>query len=228
MTYSRRSGRLQMTANEDSADSLREEILEQAREESGEIIKRASAEAEKILAAAAAEAQSARDKLLEKGRAEARRRRELIESTVPVETGRIRVARIESLLESIREEARKRLLSHEGFEYREVLIILASLAISGMDGASFTVKIAESDRALLDKGLPEEITRRVGGPGLTITLAFDPTMNSGGVSIEDRDASQIWDNGLAKRLDRMWPELRQQVALAASFVTATHSNEGSQ
>jgi vacuolar-type H+-ATPase subunit E/Vma4 len=217
-----------MTANEDSAESLREEILEQAREESGEIIRRARDEAEKLLAAAAAEAQTVRDRLIEKGRAEALRRRELIESTVPVETGRIRVARIESLLESIREEARKRLLSRTGFEYREVLITLASQAITHMAGVSFVAKVAEADRALLDNGFADEITRRVGRPGLSVTFAFDPTMNGGGVSIEDADASQIWDNGLLKRLDRMWPELRQQVAVWALFVPATQSGEENQ
>lgn len=214
-----------MAAMDDSAESLREEILEQAGEESGEIIRRARDEAEKLLAAAAVEAQSVRDSLIEKGRAEALRRRELIESTIPVETGRIRIARIESLLESVREEARKRLLSHEGFEYREALMTLASQAISRMAGVSFVAKVAEADRAFLDNGAAEEIARRVDRPGLSVTLSFDRTMKGGGVSIEDADGSQIWDNGLLERLDRMWPELRQQVALRALLVPAAESGE---
>lgn len=217
-----------MTAKEDSAEALREEILEQARDQSEEIIRQARDQADKILAAAAAEAQGVRDKLIEKSRAEALRRRELIESTVPVEAGRIRVARIESLLESAREEARRRLSSREGFEYREVLIALASEAISRMAGVSFVAKVGETDRASLDDRLAEEITLRVGRPGLTVTLAFDRAMDGGGVVIEDTDASQIWDNGLLARLDRMWPELRQQVAVEASFVATAQSGEESQ
>ena len=157
-----------MAPNDDSAETLREEILEQAREESEEIIRRAREEAEKILADAAAEAQSVRDRIIEKGRAEAARRRELIEATVPVEAGRIRVARIEALLESVREEARRRLLARQGFEYREVLMTLASEAIARMAGDRFVVRIAEADRAFLGDALGEEIARRVGRPGLSV------------------------------------------------------------
>jgi len=217
-----------MTANGDSAESLREEILEQARDQAKEIIGQAHDQADKILATAAAEGQNLRDKLIEKARAEAHRRKELSDSTVPVETGRFRVARIESLLESVREEVRRRLLSHEGFEYREVLITLASLAISRMTGDQFAVKLSEADRSALENSVGEEIASRVGRPGLIVTLAFDPTMNGGGVSVEDVDASQIWDNGLLARLERMWPELRRQIALGALFVPAVQSGEEGQ
>jgi len=214
-----------MTTNDDSAEGLREEILEQARNQAEEILEQARNQADKILAAAAAEGQSLRDRLIEKARAEAHRRKELIESTVPVETGRFRVARIESLLESVREEVQRRLLSHEGFEYREVLIGLTSLAISRMAGNQFVVKLSEADGSSLGKSTGEEIANRVDRPGLVVTLVFDPTMNGGGVSIEGADASQIWDNGLLERLERMWPELRRAIALGALFVPAVHSGE---
>lgn len=209
-----------MTANDDSAESLREEILEQARDQAKEIVGQSRDQADKILAAAAAEGQNLRDKLIEKARAEARRRKEIIESTVPVETGRFRVARIESLLESVREEVGRRLLSHEGFQYREVLISLASLAISCMTGNQFVVKLSEADWPSLENAVGEEIAGCVDRSGLIVTLAFDPTMNGGGVSVEEADGSQIWDNGLLKRLERMWPELRRQIALGALFVPA--------
>jgi vacuolar-type H+-ATPase subunit E/Vma4 len=217
-----------MTANGDSAESLREEILQQARDQAKEIVGQARDQADKILASAAAEGQNLRDKLIEKARAEAHRRKELRESTVPLETGRFRVARIESLLESVREEVRRRLLSHEGFEYRDVLITLASLAISHMTGDQFVVKLSEADRSALENIVGDEIASRVGRPGLIITLAFNPTMDGGGFSVEDADASQIWDNGLLARLDRMWPELRRQIALGALFVPAVQSGEEGQ
>lgn len=217
-----------MATSEESAERLRQEILDQAREESEEIIKRARDEAEKILATAVAEAKGVHDRLMEKGRAEAIRRKELIESTIPVETGRIRVARIESLLESVREQVRKRLLSHEGLEYREVLVTLAGQAISRMRGDHFIAKVAEADRASIGNGVGEEIASRVGRPGLKVTLAFDPAMNGGGITIEDADATQIWDNGLLKRLDRMWPELRQQIATGALLGPEKQSGEEGQ
>ena len=54
------------------------------------------------------------------------RQSELILATVSVETGRLRAARVEALLESVHEEARQRLLAREGFEYRETVIALAA------------------------------------------------------------------------------------------------------
>jgi vacuolar-type H+-ATPase subunit E/Vma4 len=217
-----------MGTSDESAERLREEILEQAQEECQEITKRARGAAERIVAAAAEEAREVHERRVEKGRAEALRRKELIESTVPVEVGRIRVGRIESLLESVRREVRKRLLSREGFDYREALTVLASLAISHMTGDQFLAKVAEADRVSFGNGLAEEITKRVDRPGLNVTLTFDPAMNGGGISVEDADASQVWDNGLVGRLDRMWPELRQQIALGASFIQKRQSVEEGQ
>ncbi len=79
----------------------------EARRESEEIVSRARQDAEDLLAAAAVEASRVREEQLDRARAEAARRRELILATVPVETGRLRVVRIESLLESVHEEARR-------------------------------------------------------------------------------------------------------------------------
>ena len=163
-----------MTANDDSAESLRVEIFEQARDQAKEIIGQARNQADKILASAAAEGQNLRDKLIEKARAEAHRRKELSDSTVPVETGRFRVARIESLLESVREEVRRRLLSHEGFEYRDVLITLASLAISHMTGNQFVVKLSEADRSALEDSVGEEIASHLERPGVNCHPGLRP------------------------------------------------------
>ena len=115
-----------MTTNADSAGILREEILAEARRVSEEIVNRARQDAEALLADAAVEADMVREEQLDRARAEAARRRELILATVPVEAGRMRVGRIESLLESVHEEARQRLLAHDGFEYREAVITLAA------------------------------------------------------------------------------------------------------
>ena len=75
-------------------------------------------DAEVILTNAAAEADRLRKERLDQARAEASRRSELILATVSVETGRLRAARVEALLESVREEARRRLQAREGFDYQ--------------------------------------------------------------------------------------------------------------
>jgi len=213
-----------MTMDQNSTEVLREEILADARRESEEIVSRARQDAEVFLTKAAAEADQVRQEKLDHAHAEAARQSTLILATVPVETGRLRAARIEALLESVYEEACQRLLAREGFEYRETVIGLAYHAISQMAGDAFVAKVSEADRTILGDGLADEIARRVGRP-VSITISHDADITGGGVVVEDAEARQVWDNRLAKRLERLWPELRRQVAVEAAFVPA-HINVG--
>lgn len=206
-----------MTIDQNSAEVLRDEILVDARKEGEEIVIRAKRDAEVFLTNAAAEADQIRQARLDKARAEAAHQSALILATVPVETGRLRSARIEAMLESVRKEAHQRLLAREGFEYREAVIALASHAINQMAGTVFVAKVSEEDHAILGDGLAEEITRAVGRP-VSITISQEPGITGGGVVVEDAEARQVWDNRFAKRLERLWPELRQQIAVEATFV----------
>jgi len=97
-----------------------------------------------------------------------------------------------------------------------------------MEGAVFVVKVSEGDRTLLGDGLAEEVAHRVGRSSLNVTVEYDPEIRGGGVVVEDAEARQMWDNRLLKRLERMWPELRRQIALEASFVPKTESGGYSQ
>jgi vacuolar-type H+-ATPase subunit E/Vma4 len=217
-----------MATNQDSAGILREEILAEARRESEGILTRARQHAENVLATAAAEADRVRGEQLDQARAEAARRRELILATVPVEAGRMRVARVESLLESVHEEARQRLLAHDGFEYREAVIALAARAAGLMAGVSFVVKVSEGDNPLLGDGLAEEVTHRVGRSGLNVTVSYESDVTGDGVIVEDAEGRRMWDNRFLKRLERMWPELKQQIAVQASLVPRRESGRDSQ
>ncbi len=216
-----------MATERDAAGILSEEILDEARMEAEEIIRRARQEAEKILAAADGEGRRVREEQLGRARDEAARRTELIRATVPLETSRMRVQRIESLLESVRMRAREQLLARRGFMYRDAVVALAAGAINQMTGSAFSVKVRTADQSMLADGLREDIARHVGQNGLTITLSVDPEASEGGVIVEDAEARQICDNGLLKRLERMWPTLRRQIAQKASFVEKTESGGGS-
>jgi len=211
-----------MTMNQNSTEVLREEILAAARREGEEIVSRARQDAEVFLTSAVAEADRIRQEQLDQARAEAARQSELILATVTVETGRLRAARVEALLESVYEEACQRLVAREGFEYLETVIGLASHAISQMAGVGFVVKLSEADQTILGDGLAEEIAHRVGRP-VSITISYELGITGGGVIVEDTEARQVWDNRLVKRLERLWPELRRQVAVEATFVPKTGS-----
>ncbi len=207
------------TPNQNSPEILCAEILADARRASEEIIHRAQREAEALLANAAAEADKARQERLAQARAEAARRKELTLATVPVETGRLRSARIEELLQSVREEVARRLLARAGFDYRETIIALAAEAVKQMPGSAFVVKLSAADGTAFGDGLAEEIARRVGRSPLHITISKDSAEKDGGVIIEDVGGRLVWDNGLLARLERFWPELRRQIAIQTSLVT---------
>lgn len=213
------------TPNHNSADVLCAEILADARRESEAIIARAQQQAEALLAGAAAEANRLRQERLQVARSEAVRRRELILGTVPIEAGRLRSARIEGILQSVHEEVCRRLRALEGFEYRETLVTLAAEALKQMPGDSFDVLLSAADCAAFGDALVEEATRRVGRSALNITLSKDSAEQGGVVVIRDSAGCLEWDNSLSARLQRLWPELRRQIA-AQTGLAVTRRAEG--
>lgn len=214
------------TPNHHAPEILREEILADARRESEGILRRAQQEAETLLANAAAEADRARQERLDQARAEGARRKELILATVPVEAGRLRAARVEALLQSVAEEVRRRMLAREGFDYRKAMVVLAAEAVSQMAGEAFVVKLSPADRAGYGTGLAEEIARRVGRSPLSITIANETTITGGGLVVQDSEGRQVWDNRFAPRLQRLWPELRRQIAVQTALVEGSGSMGG--
>lgn len=214
-----------MATNHDSAETIRDEILAEARRESEEIILRAKRDAEASLNCVIADAERVRQDRLAQARVEASRKSELILATVSVETGRLKAARIESLLEEVREEARKRLLACDGFDYRETVIILAVDAIIRMSGDAFIIKLPESEQAILGDGLAEQIAQHLERP-VKVNVLFEENITGSGVIIEDAEGHQTFDNRFLQRLERLWPALRQQIAIVASFVHKTGSGGG--
>jgi len=206
-----------MTTNQDSAGKLSAEILADARRRAEEIDVRAYKDAEAFLAGSASEADKVRQIIFDQAHAEAARQSELILATVPIEIGRQLLARVEALLESVHDEACQRLVARDGFEYRETVIALASDAIRQMAGIEFVVKLSGADQTIVDDGLAEDIVRRA-GRSVSISIDREEDIIGDGVIIEDAGARQVWDNRLLKRLERLWPELRRQIAVQAALV----------
>ncbi|MBM3887920.1 MAG: hypothetical protein FJ388_02215 [Verrucomicrobia bacterium] len=210
------------TPNANVPDLLCEQVLEDARRQSEEILRRARQEAAALLEKAAAEAEQTRQARLELARAEAARRTEAILATVSVEVGRLRSARVEALLQTIYEQARRRLEARRGLATRESVIALAAEALQRMAGEAFVIKLSATDRRAFGDGLAAELQRRVGRSPLRLTVVEDPAVTDGGVVVEDVESRQVWDNRLRARLDRLWPELRQQIAAHADLASVFH------
>ena len=87
-----------------------------------------------------------------------------------------------------------------------------------MDGDAFVLKLSPADYAREVAGLAEEIARRVYRASLRLTLVENAWTNDRGVVIEDAAGRLAWDNRLLARLERLWPELRRQIAVRGELV----------
>lgn len=211
------------TTTENSAETLCREILADAQRESEQMLSAARQEAEDLLAKSVSETEKERAVRLDLAQSEASRRKELILATIPVEANRLRFARIEALLDDIREEVLQCLESRKGFDFRESVISLAAYAVNMMAGEEFIVRLSPEDRDLLGERLAEEITQHVERQPARVSVLYDSTVADGGPIIEDTEGHQVWDNHLSARLERLWPELRMRIALGLSLVPAVEN-----
>jgi len=202
---------------------LREEILADARRQAERTLQRARKEAAGIAETSAAEFSEWQARQLDLARAEAQRRTDMILAGLPVEIGRMRASRIESLLQSVYAEARQRLISREGLDCRQMLVSLVAEAIRGMSGTQFSIILPETDRHLLGKGEIEAIRRATGRPDLELEMVYDPESRDAGPVVRGSEGEEFWDNRLTERLERLWPALRHEIAVYATLTDPVES-----
>ncbi|MCX5684688.1 MAG: V-type ATP synthase subunit E family protein [Planctomycetota bacterium] len=207
---------------------LKDEILADARRQAGETAARAKKEAEALLAKARMEAENDRRLQAQAGEAEAKRRRDLTLATIPVVVGRRRAECIEQALNQIRSDAAGQLAARQGFDYRQAVIRLAADALAHMDGNKFVLEVADADQQALGQGWVEEISRQSGRSGLELSTAPAKTKDQAGVIIRDAQGRQVWDNTLPARLERLWPALRRELAVATRLVSGAETQKESQ
>jgi vacuolar-type H+-ATPase subunit E/Vma4 len=210
---------------QNSPDALCVEILAAASREAGEIRHAAEIEAASVLSKAAAEAEKIRRETIEQAQIRAKKQTETILETVKVEKRRMRAARVEGLLESMRDDMRKSLEARNDNSH-ETIISLAVEAISNMPADDLVLTISGEDNGTYGNGLAEKIIRRARRPQLRLTISTNPTMTGGDVTVQDTGGLQFWDNRLKSRLERLWPELRRQIAVAGGLIKDNHGTGG--
>ena len=212
----------------DPQQVLAEEILADARRRADRLRRRAERDAKQTTDQAQRDAEADRQQRLQRARAEADRRRRLTLATVTVEEGRIRAARIEEVLDGIRESARERLADRDGYDYREMLVRLAAGAVRAMEGRAVVLELSEADRQVYGPDLAAAVRDRVQRDGLDIRLASEPAAIEGGVIVRDAEGRQRWDNSLAARLERLWPQLRRRLAEETGLLDERQNNNNQQ
>jgi vacuolar-type H+-ATPase subunit E/Vma4 len=206
-----------------SQEMLREEILTDARRQAERALQHARKEAAEITAASAAEISEWSARQLDLARTEAQRRTDMILAGLPVEIGRLRADRIESLLQSIHDEACRQLLSREELDYRQVVINLAAAAIRGMSGVRFSITLPKNDLPLLGDDEINSIRHLTGRPDLELELTGDPESRDAGPIVYGSDGGEFWDNRLTARLERLWPVMRREIAVRTALLEPVES-----
>ena len=206
------------TTPPNAPELLRQEVLEQARRQKEDVLRQARLETGAIVAKAEKEAEQFRRERLEAARAEAKRRAEAILATVPMETDRMRSARIEELLQAIHDRAREQLHKRAGFDYREAIARLSAEALRQMAGETFRLRLSAAGLCAFGDGLAEEIQSCSKRSPLALEVVADSRLKDGDVLIEDREGRQVWNLSLDVRLERCWLELRRQIAAHTAFM----------
>ena len=187
------------TSDSNASAILIQAVRDDARRQADEILVRTNHQAVAILAQATAEASQTRQEQLQVAQAEAQRRTDAIQATISVEAGRLRATQVEALLQSLYADVRSRLVSRQGYDYREMLVALVTEVARQIGDTGLVVKLSPPDRAAVAERLKQ------------FTLVDDPSMVDGGVVVLDAAGRRLWDNRLPSRLDRLWPELRRQI-----------------
>lgn len=205
-------------AAQNAPEILRQGILAEARRKTEEILDQARNAATSLLAQAAADTEAWRQQQLAQAHAEAERRAQLVLATVPLEAERLRAARLETLLQSLCDEARRRLAIGEGYDLTQALIALAVKALSHMAGKEFTISISSADGKGQTEVIAEQVAQRLGSRRLKLTVTEQASAARGHLLLQDAEGRQAWDNSLLSRLERLWPELRRQIAVQAGLL----------
>jgi len=206
-----------MTPSPDQgADLLRQQILEDARAEAEKLISAAGREVEVLRQRSDAAADQDRSQRLSLARAEAERRAGWLLDSIPVEFSRRRETRRESLLEAVLLRARQRVAERADRTGPGLVERLAAAAITAMDESPIVLRVHQIPPAPREAN--ERLKRATHRPDLELRWVEDPAVGAGGVVVESASGRQRWDNRLEARLDRLWPELRRQVAGHAGWL----------
>lgn len=193
-------------------EALREEILSDARHQAERLLRRAQQEAKTLTEKADAELETWRNEHLEQAKTEAARRARLISAGISLERSRMRAQRVETLLQELYEDTRQRCADRATLDVRQTVITLAAEAVCGMAGTQFIIEIAACDREAMGHDWLDEVGGLVNRPDLKLEARFAEDRRDIGPVVRDADERQIWDNRLVARLERLWPEMRRELA----------------
>jgi len=201
-----------MAAKDEAQEILAREILADGRRRAERILADARAEADKLLAEADTRAGAEAAKIIADGQKQARKRTQMILSSVVQETAQRKLSAREDAVQQILAEARARLEKLDGPAYRNALLALSAEALRRMPGEAFVVRVTglgESECA----ALRDTLLARMRAEGRPLAIQCVPVAaGPRGVIVESADGRLRWDNTFEARLNRMRAGLRRLIA----------------
>ena len=195
-----------------SDKKLADEILADARARAEKILKRARRDADRISARAEKAKQKEADRIIEHFRQRAESQQKMVMASVDIEIAKKRLALKEEEIQSVIDEARKKLLEKKSYDYVKVLVNLASQAIRKMQGNDFTIRLAAADESLATDDLLNQIKAAVRDRDVNLKYDAAPAGVSSGVAVLSGDGRQLYDNSFEARLRRLQNQIRKKVA----------------
>jgi vacuolar-type H+-ATPase subunit E/Vma4 len=203
-------------ADSESEESIIEKILADGKSQADRARSQAERSAGSEIKKAEKEAEKVRAEIL----GQARRRAELLRSK---EVAAAQIEAKRSVL-GAREEAISRVFGRiEGGlgelrknreAYAPALLNLAVEAVGAVDADRVVLRLSPADREIADPGFLQQVTQRVGAlRGETeVGLEEDADLSGGGCVAASMDGRVIFDNTFRRRLERMKPALRAEIA----------------
>ncbi len=214
----------------ESTEALEEQILEDARRRAEPITKRARRQAEEIVRRAERDAEGRREEIRQRAfrRAEAEAQRIRARTELEAEnigrraTEEVLLRARQCAVEALRGMARSK-------DYPEMLLRLALAATEAMSGRRFELVMRGEDREAHGEIVARALRNRVAselGRQVIVTLADERISAAGGLVVRRADGRQLCEQTFEARLERLWDQLRVEVARAL-FGDATQAPDES-
>ena len=214
----------------DAGDALADQILEEARSKAEPILRRARRKAEEAERRAREEAEERRDQILRRARDKAAAEEQRVRARAELEALNIRRSAREEIFNQVRAGAMEKLRELPADEtYPQALLQLAFNGLRAMSGRRFELLMRGEDRNRFGERLVKELRDRAAdelGRQLTVNVADEQIQAAGGLVVQREDGRQLCDQTFEALLERVWPELREQVAeiLMPEEVAGAQSN----
>jgi len=200
----------------EQTDTLEKQILEDARRQAEPILRRARREAKEVLRRAEEEAARRRSEVCDRAARKAEAEAERLRARAELEAENIRRRAREEILRQVRNQAVEALRAVTGTaRYEEILVRLGLAALEAMSGRRFELVMREQDRDACGERVARILRERAAtelGKQIIVTVADETAVGIGGLVVRRADGHQVCDQTFEARLDRLWDQLRVEVA----------------